>query len=366
MSYLKHKVYGLLFKLFRCTKVDENIVSFVVDSNHSFKANLDFIKREFEKRGDYSFHYFYKDRLSFKNFKILASSKFIFLNDNFFPFAFMDFNPETIIIQLWHAPGAFKKFGGSVDFKSRGLLKKISDKTDYLIVTSDNIKEFYTEAFQMPKSKIKALGLPRIDYYFEGHDVAKLKADFCERYGISSDLKIILYAPTFRQEDKFNNVFDYLDLNHFNEVLGDEYVLALRFHPKIKEFFDDVEVGLGGGYVDVSDFESEQMLMLISDLLITDYSSIMIEYSILDKPIIFFVYDYDYYLKDDRGFYFDFESTVPGPIVFTCGELVKVIGDACFDKSKLSGFVHSQFNEIDGQSSARIVDFVLSIGGGHE
>lgn len=354
-------MYGLLFKIFKYTYVEPNRISFIIDSGESFKGNLDYIKKEFEKRGDYEFHFFYKDKLSFSSFKKLAGSRYIFLNDNFFPLAFMKFSPKNIIVQLWHAPGASKKFGGSVDIKSRDILRKISQNTDYLIVTSKNIIEYYGEAFQMSKTKIKALGLPRMDYYFENHNLDKLKQDFCDKYNVSNDKKIILYAPTFRDEKKFNNVFNYLDLDKFNQELGAEYVLALRLHPKIKNFYND-DISSDGKYVDVSDWESEQELMLISDLLITDYSSIMIEYSILDKPTVFFTYDLDEYLANERGFYYDFKTTVPGPIVYTSDELIHVIKNDDFDKSKISEFVKTQFDEIDGHSSERIVDYLLNRG----
>lgn len=361
MSYLKHKVYGLIFKLFKHTNVDDNRVSFIIDSRESFKGNLDYIKKEFERRGDFKFHFFYKDKLSFDSFKKLSGSRYIFLNDNFFPLAFMEFKPDNTIVQLWHAPGASKKFGGSVDLESREILSKISDNTDYLIVTSKNIIGYYSEAFQMPSDKIKPLGLPRMDYYFENHDLDKLKRDFCQKANIPSDKKIILYAPTFRDEEKYNNVFNYLDLEKFNRELGSEYVLALRLHPKIKNFYKD-DISSSGQYVDVSDFESEQELMLISDVLITDYSSIMIEYSALNKPTVFFTYDLDYYLANERGFYYDFKTTVPGPIVHTSDELIDVIKNDRFDKSKISEFVKTQFDEIDGHSSERIVDYLLNGG----
>ena len=361
MLYLKHRVYGLIFKLFKYIHVEKNRVSFIIDSRESFKGNLDYIKKEFEKRGDFEFHFFYKDKLSFKSFKMLAGSRYIFLNDNFFPLAFMNFNAKNIIVQLWHAPGASKKFGGSVDIKSRDILRKISEKTDYLIVTSKNIIGYYGEAFQMSKTKIKPLGLPRMDYYFENHDLNKLKEDFCTRYDVSPDKKIILYAPTFRDEEKYNNVFDYLELNRFNEELGDEYVLALRLHPKIRNFYRD-DISSEGKYVDVSSWESEQELMLISDILITDYSSIMIEYSALNKPTVFFTYDLDEYLANERGFYYDFKTTVPGPIVYTSDDLIDIIKNNKFDRSKISDFVKSQFDEIDGHSSERIVDYLLNGG----
>lgn len=358
MLYLKHRVYGILFKLFKSSDIKNNQISFVIDSDESFKGNLEYIKKEFEKRGNYEFHFFYKDRLSYDSFKKLSSSKYIFLNDNFFPLAFMNFSPENVIVQLWHAPGASKKFGGSVDIESRPILKKISNNTDWLIVTSDDIKKYYAEAFQISENKIKALGLPRMDYYFENHDSDELKSKFCKDYGISPDKKIILYAPTFRDEEKFNNVFNYFDLEKFNKELSEEYVLALRLHPKIKNFYKD-DISSKGQYIDVSDFKNEQELMLLSDMLITDYSSIMIEYSILSRPIVFFTYDLDTYLSKERGFYYDFKKTVPGPIVYTSDELIDAIKNNDFDKSKISSFVNTQFNEINGQSSKHVVDYLL-------
>ena len=358
MSYLKHKIYGVLFKLFKSTNIKKNRVSFIIDSRESFKGNLNYIQKEFENRGNFEFYYFYKDKLSIDSFRKLASSKVIFLNDNFFPLAFMKFSPENVLVQLWHAPGASKKFGGSVDIKSREILGKISENTDYLIVTSDNIKEYYSEAFQMPTNKIKSLGLPRMDYYFENRDVDKLKENLLAKHNVPTDKKIILYAPTFRDEEKYNNVFNYLNLEEFNRVLGDEYVLALRLHPKIKDFYKD-DISAIGQYIDVSSYESEQELILISDMLITDYSSIMIEYVALNKPVVFFTYDLDSYLSNERGFYYDFKETVPGPIVFTSSELIDVIKNNKFDKSKISEFLKTQFNVIDGNSSKRIVDFLL-------
>ena len=358
MSYIAHKFYGALFNLFKSTKINNNKVSFIIDSKESFKGNLDYIKKEFENRGNFDFHYFYKDKFSISSFKKLSSSKFIFLNDNFFPLAFMNFNPETVVVQLWHAPGASKKFGGSVDIQSREILEKISNKTDYLIVTSNNVKKYYKEAFQISESKIKSLGLPRMDYYFENHDVDKLKSKFLKDHNSPTHHKIVLYAPTFRDDEKYNNVFNYLNLDEFNRVLGDEYVLSLRLHPKIKDFYKEDTVSKGS-YIDASNYESEQELMLISDILITDYSSIMIEFVALDKPAIFFTYDLDSYLSNERGFYYDFEKTVPGPIVYTSDELINVIKNEEFDKSKISEFTKTQFDVIDGDSSKRVVDFLL-------
>ena len=147
----------------------------------------------------------------------------------------------------------------------------------------------------------------------------------------------------------------------FNESLGDKYVLALRLHPKIRDFYSG-NISAKGKYVDCSGYASEQELLLISDILITDYSSIMIEFSMLGKPIIFFTYDFDSYLNNERGFYFDFKNTVPGPIVYDCKHLIDVIKNNDFDERKLSEFVMTQFDEINGEASKRVVDFILNNG----
>ena len=362
MKYLKHKIYGCIFSLFKIFPIDNNRISFIIDSGESFKGNLDYIKKEFEKRGNFEFNFFYKDKLSFKAFKNLATSKYVFLNDNFFPLAFMNFKNETRVVQLWHAPGASKKFGGSVASPDDvEMLSKISRNTDFLITSSKKIEDYYSEAFQIEKSKIKPLGLPRLDYYFENHDLDKLKEDFFKKYGFDSNKKIIFYAPTFRENRKYNNVFDFFDLKKFNEVLGSEYILALRLHPKIKDFYTE-NIQSSEEYIDCSDYPSEQELIMLSDILITDYSSIMIEFAILDKPIIFFVYDLDNYLENERGFYYDFKKTVPGKLVYDSDELINAVRDNDFDRDKMSGFTRTQFDAIDGNSSERVVDFLLNKG----
>ena len=356
--YFKHKAFGKLFNIFTKFPVNNNLISFIIDSNESFSGNLEYIKNEFEKVGDFEFNYYYKDKLSVSSLKKLATSKYVFLNDNFFPLAFMKFNNKTSVIQLWHAPGAFKKFGGSVENAS--MLKQISKNTDYLIITSEYITDYYSEAFQIDKSKIKALGLPRADYYFEKHDTKKLRDSFNKKYNLNSNKKIILYAPTFRENKEFNNVFNYLDIDEFNKKLSDEYILVLRLHPKIKEFYSSDITG-NGDYIDCSDYKNEQELLLISDILITDYSSIMIEFGLLAKPVIFFAYDLDNYLSNERGFYLDYKKDLPGPIVFSTDELISVI-DNGVDTSKLESFIKMEAGAVDGNSSKRIVDFVLNEG----
>lgn len=350
---LKHTIFGFIFNIFSQSEIENNLVSFIVDDNKSFISNFNYIKDEFEKNGDFNFFYYNKNKLSIKDLKKLSKSRYIFLNDNFLSLAYMNFNPKTIITQLWHAPGAFKKFGASSskDKKEIDLIKKASEKTTFLISTSENINSEYSEAFQIDKSKIKPLGLPRMDYYFNNHkDLRKM---FNKKYPLAKGKKIILYAPTFRDNQYDNNVFNYLDLDKFNKQLGEEYVLAVRFHPKFSNHVS------GSNFINVSDFENEQELLLIADLMISDYSSIAIEFAALNKPVLLFAYDFDNYVNDDRGFYFDLRDNDLGVIINSSDELIETIKNNDFQMNN-SEFLKSQFDYIDGNASKRIVDLVLN------
>lgn len=355
--YFFHKIFGFIFNIFSKFPVKNNQISFICDSNESFKGNLDYIRKEFEKRGNFKFNFYFKDQLSLNKFYNLATSKYVFLDDNFFPMAFMNFNSKSTVVQLWHAPGAFKKFGASSgDENEVKMLKKISNKTDYLIVSSDCIIDSYSEAFQINKDKTKPLGLPRSDYFFENNNVDNLRQDFDNKYPQAKGKKLVLYAPTFRDNDKYNNVLDFLNLDDFNSELGEDYILLLRLHPK--KFLPITDSNLN--YIDCTGFKNSEELLLISDILITDYSSIMIEFAILNKPIIFFTFDYDDYMSKDRGFYFDFKNTVPGVIVDNSKDLINSIKNEDFNKDKIQPFLETQFNELNGQASKRVVDFLLN------
>ncbi|WP_461461055.1 CDP-glycerol glycerophosphotransferase family protein [Methanobrevibacter sp.] len=372
---LKHRVYGFIFNIFRIFPIKENSISFVSDKNESFNDDFRYIYREFKKlkhNPDFSYNYIIKNKISINNIYKLARSNYIFLNDNFFPLAYMNISDKTKVIQLWHGAGGFKKFGYSTTLKEDkdliNLIRKSSNKTDYLFITSKNYKKDFMEAFQIDADKIYPLGMARLDYFapenLKNENVLKIKSKFEKTYPDIKNKKIILYAPTFRETAEYNNIFRYFDIKKFNDNLSDEYVLFLRLHPKMYQFGQDnnlIDEALKLDNVyDLTDYESIEELMLISDILITDYSSLMVEYTILDKPIILFAYDLDNYLKYERGFYIDYKKDVPGTIVKTTDELINTIKNENFNTDRLEEFKNLQFDNLDGKASRRIVEFVLN------
>ena len=349
---LKHRIYAFIFNVFRIFPIKHNAISFVSDKNESFNEDFRYIYRQFKKisKNEFTYNYIIKNKISLKNIYKLARSNYIFLNDNFFPLAYMNISSSCKVIQLWHGAGGFKKFGYSTTPKDNKdlikLIRKSSENTDYLFITSDNYKNDFKEAFQIDEKKIYPLGMARLDFF-----APKIK-----------EKKIILYAPTFRETHKYNNVFKYFDVKKFLIELS-EYIILLRLHPKMYQFgledklMEDV-LKLDNVY-DLTDYESIEELMLISDILITDYSSLMVEYTILNKPIVLFAYDLDNYLENERGFYIDYKKDVPGTIVKTTDELIRTIKNKDFSTERLNEFKNLQFDNLDGKASKRIVDFVL-------
>jgi len=363
----------LVFNLFRIFPIKSNKVCFITNKSASFESNLKTIEKEFGNRltedgKSYECNFVLKDQFSLSNFYNLATSKYIFLSDNFFPIAFMNFSKSTIISQLWHAPGVFKKFGyDTLSDDEKKVMEQFGNRIDYLFVSSKNIVSRFAHNFAMAENKTVPLGIPRVDFYSECKDVCirRIRSYFEKKYPHIRNKKIILYAPTFRDNPKYNAVFNYFDIDRFSKELGDDYVLFVKLHPNYsnfenEEYFTNLdEISSNKNIINCTDFKDEQKLFLISDILITDYSSVMVEYSLLNKPIILFAYDLDNYINNERGFYFDYKEKVPGKIAYTFDDVVDFIKNNDFDLQRLNDFAHYQFDYFDGKSSKRIVDYVL-------
>ena len=371
--YEKHKIYARIFNILRKFPQRNNKITLLTNKNHSFEANLDYIAKELENRNNngknYEYKFIPKDSLSLSNIRDFASSKYVFLVDNFFPLAFM--NVEGMKwVQLWHGTGLFKKFGYDLlNDGDKKIMEMFAPKIDLVSVSSENVVDTYARNFYVDKSKVKPFGVPRNDFYDEKHlsddYLSDLRESFEKDYPQLKGKKLVLYAPTFREDPKNNAVFDYFDIEKFLDELGDEYALAIRLHPNYKRFCDeehniDLE-DLTNRYdiINFTGLKDGQKLLLLSDILIADYSSIMVDYTILQKPIVLFAYDLDDYINEERGFYFDYKENVPGKIVYKMDELIASINDQDFDLEKMEEFLKLQFGEFKPNSSKLILDYIL-------
>lgn len=380
MKNIKYKSFSFFFNLFkRLFKPKNSNITFITIHKDHFRDNLGFVHEELKKRNpEFNYTFIYKEEYSlgevnsltsflkkilelvrfylFKSYK-MATSHYIFLNDNFLPMAYMNFDQNNVVIQLWHGAGAFKKFGlsSTTDLDLIELERLIAKKLDYVVVSSKKIAPFYEEAFGVNSNKILALGVPSTDYYFIEHDLNNLRRKFEKLYPESKNKKLILYAPTFRENKKLDeNLIENLNIELFNKELGQNYILAIRLHPQVnnKESLNNKHI------LDLTDYPDSKELLLLADILITDYSSIMVEYALLNKPLIFYPFDYDYYVNKERGFYFDYNK-VPGKIAINSSEIISIIKNNEFDFNKTNEFVFSQYDHLDGNSSQRLVSYLL-------
>jgi len=372
-----NKAFAGFFNFFRKWKVKKNRVTLIEKLNTGGTGSLYEIKRECERRGyDFSYnvitHRDYEVRLSniprlfllfTKKAYRMATSSYIFLNDNFMPLAYMNPAKETMIIQLWHGLGSYKKFGGSSE-KDKNVLKELqaaNERVDYIIAGSENIRANYAEAFMVPESKVVCTGNPQVDYYFRDHQIQKHRKRLEKRFPGLAGKKLALYAPTFRGEaGRDDSVLDHFDFERFKRELSDEYCLAVRLHPLVP--MGEVPEGV----IDLTDYPNVRLLLCMTDLLIADYSSITVEYSLLNRPVILYAYDKDWYLHQDRGFYFDFEKTAPGPVVTTMSDLIDCIRQGEFDLDKVAGFARLHNDYFDAENASRVLDLCFGDGGHKE
>lgn len=227
------------------------------------------------------------------------------------------------------------------------------------------------EAFGVAEDKIYALGLPRMDSLFQDETVLQREKDaFYKDYPQLKGKTLILYAPTFRDNDlEITN--DNMDLTQVAEVLSEEYVIMTKFHPFVAQNYRSVqEYKLGykaiqddklieeGKLVDVSHYDDLNRLLLVADILVTDYSSIIFEYAILKKPMIFYAYDQAEYGNKIRGFYYDYNNYVPGVIVRKREELIRCIQDKVYLQYSYEGFINEYLEYKDANAAQRIYEAV--------
>ena len=201
------------------------------------------------------------------------------------------------------------------------------NRWDYLIVQSKEAERITSSCFAYKKQFLRT-GYPRNDILFTLNTQEGISA-IKQELNIPVDKKVILYAPTWRKRNKFDMM---LDINDMKEKLGDAYVLLLRIHPYALAGFDnDI---LDEFVYNVSSYPSIEKLYVISDLLITDYSSAMFDYAILNRPILFFTYDLESYRDNLRGFNIDLETEAPGPLYACSEDVVNAIANIASTSEK--------------------------------
>lgn len=359
-----------LYKMFCLfTKQKDDYVLFLSSSRDSLTGNFQFVHEEIKKRKKYSINCVLKsslkERYSLKQkirlLYLISISKYIYLDD-FYPMIYaLKLRKGTELIQLWHAMGAYKRVGYSRMNKVGGPKSDSLTHKNYTgtIVSSESIRKNYAEAFGISIDKVHALGIPRTDIFFDKKYESAIREELYNKYPSLKDKKVILFAPTFRgngQKTAYYN-FDWFDLNKFKEEFKNDYVCIFKLHPFIKNV-PDYDFENDDFYLDLSGEREINDLLFVTDILITDYSSVIFEYSFFKKPVVFYMPDLDDY-KNSRDFYYPLEYYTYGPIAKSFKNLIKCIKEEKTDNEKIKKFNEMFCSSCDGKSTKRVVDYFM-------
>ncbi|HEU4571830.1 MAG TPA: CDP-glycerol glycerophosphotransferase family protein [Candidatus Limnocylindrales bacterium] len=295
----------------------------------------------------------------------LARARLFVVDDYFFPLYAVRPRRRTTVVQVWHACGALKKFGYSVADKTFGAEEAITSRVrihshyDVCLVSSGAAVPAYAEAFgQPPERFVSSLGIPRTDLLVHPEAAAAARDAVRRRYGIADGRRVILWTPTFRGDRITEARADEsLDLGTLRAALGEDHVLLVRLHPFVRASFS-VPPGCEDFAIDVSDHPSINELMLASDVLVTDYSSTVFEFALLERPIALFAPDLEAYERE-RGFYVDYRTAMPGPVFETTEPLAAWLRSGAFDLERVRAFAREWFDVADGHATERFIERVV-------
>jgi CDP-glycerol glycerophosphotransferase (TagB/SpsB family) len=288
------------------------------------------------------------DRLKQKWLILRADKIIIDATASWLPFG------RFVFVQLWHGTG-YKNIGMLNDHTAgyqRFKTEKHYQKYAFIVANSSDDKERKIKSFQ--NKNVYITGSPRNDVIVNPRIEKK---EYVSSLGLDENNRIILYAPTFRDQGVFEPFRDNF-FKRFNSLITKKnYTFVIKKHPWDKNF---IVPTIYSNIIDGTEFISDiQEFLSIADILITDYSGIATDFVLTGRPVLFYQYDYDDYLKTCRTFYYDLKKVLPGPFIKNENELISHIDDmSWFDSEayqvKYNEFVDKFHSYKDEFSSERV------------
>lgn len=367
-------LFGLLLTIVHGLPFRRPLIVFTSDSRTSLSGNLKFVHDRIIERGlDRQFRLATIFKASIRLRRPLRDrARFVWLLARAHVILVEDYQPaiyrlprrsDQRIIQLWHAWGAFKTVGYSRIGKSWGPnpYSSVHKNYTYATVSSTHEVPFYAEAFGIPDEHVVPTGTPRMDDFLDPSRQAERREAAYTAIPGTRDREVILFAPTFRggSARRARYPVDLIDLDAANALCVERNAtLIFKMHPFVRRRVD-IPDEYRDRLIDVSDLPVETNdLLLITDLLITDYSSIVFEYSTQGRPMLFYAFDLEEYIAT-RDFYVPFEDFVPGRIVRTFDELVDAIRREDYQLEKVAPFAARHLPAGNGTATDRIIDELI-------
>jgi len=358
----------LLYKFFKVFPIKQNRITFISMRRTELSGNFEYVYEQMKDRKDLDIKFIltYSDSARMPIGKMIkfchacAVSKVVVLDEYTPQIHYFDLRPQTKLIQLWHACGAFKTFGFTRLGKPAGSPQKtrMHRSYDYVTVSSTYCKKCHSEGFGISDEKVVPTGIARTDVFFNDEYKEKVTNEFYEKYPNLKDKKIILFAPTFRGNVKETAHYpmDKFDIKEVYEAIGDEYAIIVKHHPFVPEAHQ-IPAEYSDFVIDLSDNTELNDLLFVTDLIITDYSSLIFEAALLKIPMLFYVFDLNEYIKN-RDFYFDLRLNSPGKLVYSQQELITAINNKDFEPERMDSFANMFFDHFDGKSTSRVVELI--------
>ncbi len=365
---VKRFIFKVCYSFYKLKKVKNNKITFISLRRDDLTGNFAFVYNKIKDDKSLDINFILNEHtiseMSFKEIceftNACATSKVVIL-DEFTPqIHYIDLRPQTKLIQLWHACGAFKTFGFTRLSKPKGSPQPTRNHRsyDYVTVSSTYCKKCHSEGFGISTENVVATGIPRTDVFFDEKYKQSAKEKFFNEYPHFIGKKIILFAPTFRGMVKETSFYptEMFDLNTVCEKLPEDYVFIVKHHPFVKDK-QPIPSKYKERIIDLSEDNELNDLLFVTDAIITDYSSLVFEASLLNIPMVFYVFDLEKYVNE-RDFYFDFKLYAPGRIVYSQEQLINVIKNNDFCTEKIKPFADMFFDYRDGKSTERVVKLI--------
>lgn len=383
------KVIRILYKLtYKLVSVDDKLVIFISFHGRGYSDNPRAIYEQMKKDdrfNDYKFIWFIKSHkeknisipgakiveyFSLPYFYYLSKAKYWVINCKM-P-TYICKKDEQVYLQTWHgtplkrlghdiiAPENATFYRSGVSFEQMCHSYDIDvERYNYMISPNEFCTEVFQTSFGINRERLIQTGYPRNDFITNAtpEDVKLVK----QKFGFPLDKKIILYAPTWRDNSYVASGYTFelkADFHKWKEILGDDYIVVFKPHYLIINRYENDHSLDGFLYSVAADAEINELYVL-SDALVTDYSSVFFDYSVLDRPIYFYMYDLEEYKGELRGFYLDIYKDLPGKIYEDEKSMLQDIHDGVYDYSYLSQF-NKRFNsEQTGNCAQKVIDIVF-------
>lgn len=347
------------------------VIMFMTEQSDKLGSNLTSVMDRMRERGldkEYTIltshrpaSYIRQSKKSTKELlKKLAQCDMVFIDDHVPIFDWLELNKRTKLVQLWHAGAGFKSSGYS-RWGHLGCPAPVSCHRQYSygIAGSRNIAKFFSEVFGITDEQVLPTGMPRMDEYLDEEYRRKKTEELYEAFPMCKGKKVILFAPTYRGKSRkdAHYPYDMIDFERLYDFCAEEYVVLFKMHPWVAEPVP-IKEEHKNRFIDVNTFPNINDLFYITEMLITDYSSNIFEFSLMRKPMLFFAFDKIQY-SFSRGFHRDYEEAAPGKVCYTFSEIMDALENKDYEYEKVEEYVEKHFDYIDSHASDRVIDWIL-------